>query len=88
MSEFDGTWQLRCLRLGTPEGKSKSQEWCRKTHALMAPFQSGAYQPIGDQTGVNAEVAFFGENTARLAKLKAKYDPENVFCYSPSVLEV
>ena len=47
----------------------------------MAPWKTGgSYLNFqGDEGGDRVRAAFGGENHARLARVKAEWDPENVF---------
>jgi FAD/FMN-containing dehydrogenase len=69
-----GLWQ-------DPADDERAQRWARNIRADLKPWASGAVYLnfIGDE-GEDRVVAGFGrENYARLAKVKAQYDPENVF---------
>ena len=64
-----------------PSDDQRAKQWARDLRADMRPWSSGAVYLnfIGDE-GDDRVVAGFGrENYARLAKVKAQYDPENVF---------
>lgn len=69
-----GLWQ-------DPADDERTRRWAHDIRADLKPWSSGAVYLnfIGDE-GEDRVVAGFGrENTARLAKVKAQYDPENVF---------
>jgi hypothetical protein len=69
-----GLWQ-------DPADDERGRRWARDILAGLNPWSSGAVYLnfIGDE-GENRVVAGFGrENYVRLAKIKAQYDPENVF---------
>jgi FAD/FMN-containing dehydrogenase len=54
--------------------------WARETHRIMTPFSTGGvYANYLSQEGAERVRAAYGENYARLRKIKAKYDPDNVF---------
>ena len=55
--------------------------WVRDTYDAMAPFMAaGRYvNYLGDDETGDPVKAAYGANYARLQKIKAKYDPENVF---------
>lgn len=55
--------------------------WVRDTYAAMAPFMAaGRYMNyLGDDESGDPVKAAYGANYARLQKIKATYDPENVF---------
>jgi FAD/FMN-containing dehydrogenase len=69
-----GLWQ-------DPADDERGKRWARDVRADLEPWSSGAVYLnfIGDE-GQDRVVAGFGrENYARLAKVKARYDPDNVF---------
>lgn len=69
-----GLWQ-------DPADDERARRWAHDIRADLKPWSSGAVYLnfIGDE-GEDRVVAGFGrENTARLAKVKAQYDPENLF---------
>jgi FAD/FMN-containing dehydrogenase len=69
-----GLWQ-------DPSDDERVRRWARALRADLKPWSSGAVYLnfIGDE-GENRVMEGFGrENYARLAKIKAQYDPENVF---------
>jgi FAD/FMN-containing dehydrogenase len=52
----------------------------RRYGAAMAPFASGVYvNDLGDEGEAGVRRAYRGGKLARLAALKARYDPDNVF---------
>jgi FAD/FMN-containing dehydrogenase len=54
--------------------------WSREYHEALHPFSAGgAYVNMMMEEGQDRVEAAYGENYARLAKIKAKYDPENLF---------
>ncbi|NJO42241.1 MAG: FAD-binding oxidoreductase [Cyanobacteria bacterium RU_5_0] len=64
-----------------PADDQRAKQWARDLRADMRPWSSGAIYLnfIGDE-GHDRVVAGFGaHNYARLATLKAQYDPDNVF---------
>ncbi len=50
----------------------------RRYHAAMAPFMKGYYTNLNDE-GARKTKGNYGPSYARLAKIKAKYDPGNLF---------
>jgi FAD/FMN-containing dehydrogenase len=69
-----GLWQ-------DPADDERGRQWARNIRADLKPWSSGAVYLnfIGDE-GEDRVVAGFGrENYARLARVKAEYDPRNVF---------
>jgi FAD/FMN-containing dehydrogenase len=64
-----------------PAATAACTEWVRETYAAMQPFTgSGRYSNyLGDDEAADASAAAYGLNYPRLQKIKAKYDPGNVF---------
>jgi FAD/FMN-containing dehydrogenase len=64
-----------------PDDDERGIRWCRNVRADLQPWASGAvYLNFIGEEGKDRLIAGFGrENYARLAKVKAKYDPENIF---------
>jgi FAD/FMN-containing dehydrogenase len=69
-----GLWQ-------NPADDERARQWTHAIRADFKPWASGAvYLNFIGEEGEDRVVAGFGrENYARLAKVKAQYDPENVF---------
>ncbi len=62
--------------------------WVRDLASAMSPFSSGAYiNQVGTEEDVGAEEieAAFGDNFQRLAGLKKKYDPANLFSHNQNI---
>ena len=54
--------------------------WTRETHAAMAPYaRPERYANFMDADDAWAVDEAYGPNVARLARLKATYDPTNLF---------
>jgi FAD/FMN-containing dehydrogenase len=54
--------------------------WSKEYHEALHPFSAGgAYVNMMMEEGQDRVEAAYGENYARLAQIKAKYDPENLF---------
>jgi Berberine and berberine like len=62
--------------------------WARETYAALSPFSAeGRYvNYLGDDETGNPVAAAYGANHDRLQKLKAKYDPQNVFHMNQNIL--
>jgi FAD/FMN-containing dehydrogenase len=62
--------------------------WAREFADAMLPFSLGAYvNQVGTEAedGVDSIRAAFGDNFQRLAALKQKYDPTNLFSHNPNI---
>ena len=62
--------------------------WVRDFASKMLPFSSGAYiNQVGTEEDEGAEAiqAAFGDNFQRLAALKQKYDPANLFSHNQNI---
>jgi FAD/FMN-containing dehydrogenase len=59
----------------------RAKQWSQDVRAALKPWANGAvYLNFIGEEGTDRVVAGFGhDNYARLAKVKARYDPENVF---------
>lgn len=69
-----------------PEETEDTVRWVRETWQALAPFARDSvyinYMSAGDDARTEAA---YGSNYARLAALKAKYDPTNVFRYNQNI---
>ncbi len=76
--------QHSCLVLSVWKDESESEQhiqWARKVWDVMRPFLSeGVYvNYLGEGEGEGRVMAAYGSNYQRLAAIKNKYDPTNVF---------
>jgi FAD/FMN-containing dehydrogenase len=64
--------------------------WVRKTWSALQPFIAGGVyvNELGDDDGADRVLLAYGANYARLAEIKTKYDPENVFCLNANIVPV
>jgi FAD/FMN-containing dehydrogenase len=64
-----------------PADTQKNIDWTRETFALLEPFQAGRrwLNYLDDDDAVDAVRAAYGPNYERLAQIKRRYDPDNVF---------
>lgn len=63
----------------------KNIHWVEQFRQSMLPYTKGAYRNYCDSLIVDWPEAYFGENLARLVKVKQKYDPENLFSFEQSI---
>ncbi len=71
-----------------PAATEANIAWTRQTHAALAPHLDTRrwLNYLGDDQADDAIRAAFGPNYERLAKVKGKYDPENVFHHNHTIL--
>ncbi|WP_159715888.1 FAD-binding oxidoreductase [Geminicoccus flavidas] len=61
--------------------------WTRQAWDALQPFSSGGYMGnFASEEAPEAVQHAFGSNHARLARLKAKYDPDNLFSLNQNIL--
>ncbi|KIQ86331.1 MULTISPECIES: FAD-binding oxidoreductase [Bacillus] len=70
---------------GQPEGAGGSIRWVEDFRLAMLPFTKGVYVNTPDLYIKNWPDAYFSCNFDRLMKVKAKYDPKNVFNFPQSI---
>lgn len=82
LQAFDYTWELDSPKPET----NRLIEWQNKFYDDMGEFASDrAFQNFPDPQLENPLQSYYGENLARLIKVKQKYDPDNVFHYAQSI---
>jgi FAD/FMN-containing dehydrogenase len=64
---------------------AKCQAWIAEFSEALGPYVNGAYVNVPNAGMADWETAYWGPNVDRLRTIKAKYDPENVFCFEQSV---
>jgi hypothetical protein len=62
-----------------------AQAWIAEFSQALRPYVNGAYVNVPNIGMANWETAYWGSNLDRLRKIKAKYDPHNIFQYEQSV---
>ena len=64
-----------------PSENTRNIAWARQTYDAMRPYAAAAryVNYLGDDETEKAAEAAYGPNLPRLRKLKAKYDPQNIF---------
>lgn len=75
---FYATWNV-------PEGAARGIRWVEDFRKAMRPFTQGVYVNTPDLSIKNWPEAYYGSNFKRLTRVKAKYDPKNVFRYPQSI---
>lgn len=63
----------------------KNIQWIEQFRKSMLPFTRGAFRDYCDSRIPDWPTAYFGENLARLKKVKQMYDPENLFRFEQSI---
>ena len=64
--------------------------WVRETWTAVQPFVAGAVyvNELGDDEGADRVRMAYGLNYDRLQRIKAKYDPNNLFCLNANIAPV
>jgi FAD/FMN-containing dehydrogenase len=64
--------------------------WVRQTWNAIQPFVAGGVyvNELGDDEGVDRVQQAYGLNYDRLQRIKAKYDPHNLFCLNANIAPV
>jgi FAD/FMN-containing dehydrogenase len=72
---------------GSPSvGVDRQRAWLRAFWQSMRPYASGqAYQNYVDPDLTNWRQAYYGANYARLAEIKAAYDPHRLFTFPQAI---
>ncbi|WP_339309060.1 FAD-binding oxidoreductase [Paenibacillus sp. FSL k6-2145] len=70
--EWTSTWLK-------PSHAAKNIALARNTRKKLQPYIVGSYINVPDQGIKNSGPVYYGANYARLRRVKAKYDPKNVF---------
>jgi len=72
---------------GDPASASALRDWTVGYHEALHPYAAGgAYVNFMMEEGQERVQATYGPNYARLARIKADYDPENVFRVNQNIL--
>ncbi|MEU1362307.1 FAD-binding oxidoreductase [Micromonospora zamorensis] len=84
-SEPGAGWGTR----GEPDSDDEvtpiAQTWIAEFSQALRPYVDGAYVNVPNIGMAEWEKAYWGRNFPRLRKIKAKYDPHNVFQYEQSI---
>jgi FAD/FMN-containing dehydrogenase len=76
--EWDAAWTERSE---TPE----NIELVNNTREQLQPYVTGSYVNVPDLSIKNYGWEYYGDNFPRLRRIKAKYDPKNVFNFVQSI---
>lgn len=69
-----------------PKDADKITDWCKAYHDALHPYSSGgAYSNFMMDEGQERVKASYKHNYERLAKIKAKYDPNNLFSVNQNI---
>jgi FAD/FMN-containing dehydrogenase len=76
--EWDAAW--------TEESETRENiKLVEKTRSQLQPYITGSYVNVPDLNIKNYGQEYYGDNFARLRKVKTKYDPDNVFNFVQSI---
>ncbi|MFC0275002.1 FAD-binding oxidoreductase [Metabacillus herbersteinensis] len=76
--EWNATWT-------DPFDAQRNIALVERTRDMLKPFIEGSYVNVPDFNIENFGTAYYGTNFDRLQRVKAKYDPKNVFNYPQSI---
>jgi len=76
--EWDASWTEECET-------QKNIKLVEQTRIQLQPYVIGSYVNVPDLNIKNYGQEYYGDNFARLQKIKAKYDPNNVFNFVQSI---
>ena len=69
-----------------PDAAARGREWLARSWELVHPWGSGgAYVNFPDPDLEDAERAYHGANLERLRRVKAAFDPDDVFRFHQSL---
>ena len=69
-----------------PKDADKITNWCKAYHDALHPYSSGgAYSNFMMDDGQERVKASYRQNYERLAKIKSKYDPNNLFSVNQNI---
>lgn len=68
-----------------PEGATRGIRWVERFRRAMLPFTQGVYVNTPDLSIKDWPKAYYGGNFRRLTRVKARYDPKNVFHFPQSI---
>ena len=62
-----------------PQARARAERWVAETGAALRPWARRAYVNYLPPSGPERIREIYGANYARLARIKAQYDPANLF---------
>jgi FAD/FMN-containing dehydrogenase len=70
-----------------PAQNAQNIAWVRETWKVVQPFAAGGVyvNELGDDEGAERVKLAYGPNYERLTRIKAKYDPQNLFCLNANI---
>jgi FAD/FMN-containing dehydrogenase len=70
-----------------PLANAPNIAWVRDVWERIQPHIAGGVyvNELGEDEGVDRVALAYGDNMARLAKIKATYDPTNLFCLNANI---
>jgi FAD/FMN-containing dehydrogenase len=71
---------------GTPEARARAVRWVAETSAALRPWARRAYVNYLPPSAPERIREIYGVNYPRLARIKARYDPENLFRENQNIL--
>ncbi|MGM7700537.1 FAD-binding oxidoreductase [Pseudalkalibacillus sp. Hm43] len=77
-SEWNASWNQ-------PKDEARNLASVEKVRQQLQPFVKGSYVNVPDQNIKNFGEEYYASNFERLRRVKAKYDPENFFCFPQSI---
>jgi FAD/FMN-containing dehydrogenase len=82
MSSIDGNWE-------SPSDNAANVAWVRESFDQIAPFSTGTtytnFTGQADEAASALTAKAYGGNLDRLRRIKAKYDPDNLFRRNPNI---
>jgi len=85
MSSIDGNW-------ADPAENESNIAWVREGFRQIKPYSTGTtytnFTGQSDETAGSLADTAYGANMARLANIKAQYDPDNFFRLNPNIAPV
>jgi FAD/FMN-containing dehydrogenase len=76
--QYQASWKRR-------EELQENVRWANALRSALLPYTAGTYVNFVDTDIVDWPVAYYGENLARLARIRAKYDPRGVFRFPHAI---